>query len=488
MPGRVTVWYVSIEHLDVLVVGAGISGIGAGCHLQDECPDRTYAILEARDAIGGTWDLFRFPGVRSDSDMLTLGYRFRPWRGDRTLARGEDILAYVRDTARERGVDTKVRYGHRVVAADWSGADARWTVTVETAAGTTQLTCGFLYTCTGYYRYDAGYTPELPGVGDFTGEIVHPQHWPADLDHTGKRVVVIGSGATAVTLVPAMAPDAAHVTMLQRSPTYIMSLPGRDAAYAALRRRLPDRLAAAIGRVKNELMQVASYQFARRAPGTMTRLLTGGVRRQLPAGYPVEKDFTPAYKPWDQRLCFVPDGDLFAAISSGKASVVTDRIAGFTPDGLRLASGAELPADVVVTATGLALLAIGGMRLTVDGREVELADTVAYKGVMLTGIPNFALALGYTNASWTLKVDLASTYVCRLLKHLDRTGARSVTPLPPPGGPLRPIIDLSAGYVLRGVDRLPRQGPRPPWRLRQNYPLDVLALRYGPVPDAVEFR
>jgi cation diffusion facilitator CzcD-associated flavoprotein CzcO len=420
--------------------------------------------------------------------MLTLGYRFRPWPGDRTLAAGGDILDYVRATARERGVDAKVRYGHRVVAADWSGADARWTVTVETDAGTTQLTCGFLYSCTGYYRYDAGYTPDLPGVADFRGEIVHPQHWPAELDHTGKRVVVIGSGATAVTLVPAMAPDAAHVTMLQRSPSYVMSLPGRDAVYAALRRRLPDRAAAAVGRAKNVLMQVVSYQFARRAPKVMARLITGEVRKQLPAGYPVDKDFTPAYKPWDQRLCFVPEGDLFAAISSGKASVVTDRIAGFTPDGVRLASGSELPADVVVTATGLALLAIGGMRLTVDGGEVELADTVAYKGVMLTGVPNFALALGYTNASWTLKVDLASTYVCRLLRHLDRTGCRVVTPLPPPSGPFRPIIDLTAGYVLRGVDRLPRQGPSAPWRLYQNYPRDVLSLRHGPLTDAVEFR
>lgn len=420
--------------------------------------------------------------------MLTLGYRFRPWRGDRTLARGADILQYVRDTAAERGVDAKVRYGHRVLAADWSGDDARWTVTVATPTGTTRLTCRFLYSCTGYYRYDAGYTPDLPGVHGFAGEIVHPQSWPADLDVAGKQVVVVGSGATAVTLVPALAPDAAHVTMLQRSPSYVMSLPGRDAAYAALRRRLPDRAAAAVGRVKNVTMQVVSYQLARRAPTLMARLLTGGVRKQLPAGYPVDRDFTPAYKPWDQRLCFVPDGDLFAAISSGRASVVTDRIAGFTRTGIRLGSGTELPADVVVTATGLSLLALGGMRLTVDGREVDLADTVAYKGVMLTGVPNFALALGYTNASWTLKVDLVSTYVCRLLAHLDRTGAKVVTPLPPPAGPLRPIIDLTAGYVLRGVDRLPRQGPVAPWRLHQNYPRDLLALRYGPVTDAVEFR
>ena len=477
----------SIEHVDVLIVGAGISGVGAACRLQEECPGKTYAILEARDAIGGTWDQFRFPGVRSDSDMLTLSFRFRPWSGDRTLADGRTILDYVRDTARERGVDRQVRYGSRVVGADWSSADARWTVTVERDGGTTQLTCGFLYCCTGYFRYDHGHEPVLPGIADFAGTVVHPQDWPADLDCAGKQVVVIGSGATAVTLVPALAPTAGHVTMLQRSPSWVLSVPGRDPLLAGLRRVLPDRAAAAVGRVKNVAVQVALYQLSRRAPGLTARLLSTGVRRRLPAGYPVHRDFAPAYRPWDQRMCFVPDGDLFGAISSGRASVVTDRIEAFTPTGIRLGSGAELPADVVVTATGLALLVAGGMRLTVDGRPVDLASTVSYKGLMLSGVPNFALAFGYTNASWTLKVDLVSEYVCRLLAHMDAVGARVVTPLAPPAGPLRPLIELTSGYVVRDAGRLPRQGSAAPWQVNQNYPRDVRLLRHGPVTDAVEF-
>jgi monooxygenase len=479
---------VTVEHVDVLIVGAGISGVGAASHLQDRCPGRTYAILEARDALGGTWDLFRFPGVRSDSDMLTLGYAFRPWSGTRTLADGGSILAYVRETARERGIDTKIRYGHRVVAADWSSQDSRWTVTAESDAGTVRLTCDFLYACTGYYRYDEGFRPEFPGEERFRGPVAHPQHWPADLDHTGKRVVVIGSGATAVTLVPAMATDAAHVTMLQRSPSYIMTLPSRDVLLEKLHRRLPDKLATRIGRGKNVVLQTVLYQFAQRAPRLARRLLQAGVRRQLPAGYPVDTHFRPAYDPWDQRLCFVPDGDLFAAIRSGKASVVTDTIETFTDSGIRLASGAELDADMIVTATGLSLLAVGGMALRVDAEPVDLAGTVAYKGMMLSGVPNFALAIGYTNASWTLKCDLVSEYVCRLLNELDRTGSKVVTPVPPPPGPREPLLNLQAGYIRRGVDGLPRQGPASPWRLNQNYARDVLLFRHGPVTDAVQFR
>jgi monooxygenase len=478
---------VTVEHVDVLIVGAGISGIGAACHLQDRCPDRTYAILEARESLGGTWDLFRFPGVRSDSDMLTLGYGFRPWTGTSTLADGGSILSYIQDTARERGLDTKIRYGHRVVAAEWSSAAGRWTVTVASDAGTVQLTCGFLYACTGYYRYDEGFRPEFPGESRFAGPVVHPQHWPADLDHTGKRVVVIGSGATAVTVVPAMAADAAHVTMLQRSPSYVMTLPSKDVVLEKLHRRLPDKLATRIGRGKNVAMQMVVYQLAQRAPRLMRRLLMTGVRRQLPAGYPVDTHFRPAYDPWDQRLCFVPDGDLFAAISSGKASVVTDAIETFTETGIRLRSGAELAADVIVTATGLTLLAVGGMTLAVDGEPVNLAEKVAYKGMMLSGVPNFALAIGYTNASWTLKCDLVSEYVCRVLNEMARTGTTTVTPVPPPAGPREPLLNLEAGYIKRGIDRLPRQGPARPWRLNQNYAQDVLLFRHGPVTDEVVF-
>jgi monooxygenase len=479
---------VTTEHVDVLIVGAGISGIGAACHLQDRCPGRTWAILEARDALGGTWDLFRFPGVRSDSDMLTLGYAFRPWTGTSTLAGGGPIRAYIQDTARERGIDTKIRYGHRVVGAEWSSADARWTVTAESDAGTVRFTCGFLYSCTGYFRYDEGFRPEFPGERDFAGTVVHPQHWPADLDHTGKRVVVIGSGATAVTVVPAMAEKAAHVTMLQRSPSYVMTLPRDDVILQKLHRWLPDRLATRLGRVKNMAMQIVLYQFAQRAPRRMRRLLQEGVRRQLPPGYPVETHFRPEYDPWDQRLCFVPGGDLFAAISSGRATVVTDAIETFTATGIRLGSGAELEADIVVTATGLSLLAIGGMELSVDGEPVVLADKVAYKGMMLSGVPNFALAVGYTNASWTLKCDLVSEYVCRLLAELDRTGATVVTPVPPPPGPREPLLTLQSGYIKRGIGAMPRQGPGRPWRLNQNYAKDVLMFRHGPVTDAVEFR
>ena len=475
------------EHVDVLIVGAGISGIGAACHLQDRCPGKTWAILEARDALGGTWDLFRFPGVRSDSDMLTLGYGFRPWTGASTLADGTSIREYLHATARERGIDTKIRYGHRVVAADWSSEDRRWTVTAESDSGRIELTCSFLYSCTGYYRYDEGFRPEFPGEDRFPGPVVHPQHWPADLDHTGKRVVVIGSGATAVTLVPAMARDAAHVTMLQRSPSYILTLPSEDPVLVRLRRLLPDRLATKVARGKNMALQIAIYQFARRAPRTARKVLQDGVRRQLPPGYPVETHFRPAYNPWDQRLCLVPDGDLFAAISAGSVTMVTDTIEQFTETGIRLASGAELDADIIVSATGLSLLAAGGMALSIDGNPVPMADTVTYKGMMLSGVPNFALAIGYTNASWTLKVDLVSEYVCRLLTEMERTGHTVVTPQSPPPGPREPLLNLRANYVKRSLDALPRQARSRPWRINQNYARDVLLFRHGPVTDAVEF-
>ncbi|MGC4889888.1 flavin-containing monooxygenase [Micromonospora sp. DT227] len=477
------------DHVDVLIVGAGLSGIGAAVHLGRECPGKTYAVLEARGAIGGTWDLFRYPGVRSDSDMYTLGYSFKPWTDPKAIADGESIRRYVRQTAREHDVERHIRFHHRVTRAEWDSATARWTVHArrdDTGEDTT-ITCGFLFTNSGYYRYDEGYTPRLPGVERYAGTLVHPQHWPERLDFAGKRVVVIGSGATAVTLVPAMAERAAHVTMLQRSPTYVIALPSRDRFAEAARRWLPPRTAYAVARGKNVALGVANFQLSRRAPGLVKRFLRRAAKGRLPVGYDVDRHFSPRYDPWDQRLCVVPDGDLFTALAEGRASVVTDTIDTFTERGLRLTSGDELPADIVVTATGLNLLALGGMTLTVDGVDVDLAATIAYKGMMLSGVPNFAMTIGYTNASWTLKADLVATYVCRLLRHLDDTGQQIVTPLAPDTDDLVPIIDLRSGYVLRAVDQLPKQGPRAPWRLHQNYPRDVRLMRHGPLTDGVRF-
>jgi len=482
----------SHEHVDVLIVGAGLSGIGAACHLQTDCPGKTYAILEAREASGGTWDLFRYPGIRSDSDMFTLGYAFQPWTEARAIADGPSILNYIRETAREHGVERRIRYGRRVVRASWSSAEARWTVEVERAEDgeREQLTCSFLYGCTGYYRYDEGYSPEFPGAERFSGRIVHPQHWPQDLDYAGKRVVVIGSGATAVTLIPAMAEQGAgHVTMLQRSPSYVFSLPGSDPLAELIRRWLPPKRAYPIVRWKNVLMASLMYQLSRRRPEFMKRLLRRGVEARLPAGFDVDRHFRPSYEPWDQRLCLVPDGDLFKTIRDGKASIVTDQIETFTETGIRLASGEELAADVIVTATGLNLLVFGGIGLEVDGREVAVSETVGYKGIMFSGLPNLALTLGYTNASWTLKADLAASWVCRLLNHMDAHGYAVVTPRrPDPSEPVHPFIDLRSGYVLRSIDQLPKQGARHPWRLHQNYPRDVLLLKRGAIDDgSLEF-
>ncbi|WP_370552516.1 flavin-containing monooxygenase [Conexibacter sp. CPCC 206217] len=479
------------EHVDVLIVGAGLSGIGAACHLLADSPGKSYAILEARSSSGGTWDLFRYPGIRSDSDMFTLGYAFRPWREAKAIADGPSILRYIRDTAQEHGVEQRIRYHHRVVRAEWSSVQSRWTVeALRTDSGeTVHLTCSFLFGCTGYYRYDEGYTPQFPGTERFQGEIVHPQHWPEQLDYSGKRVVVIGSGATAVTLIPAMAPQAAHVTMLQRSPSYVLSLPARDPLADVLRKRLPAKVAYPIVRWKNVLVSSLLFQLSRRTPRLIKALIRKGVARQLPEGYDVDTHFAPTYDPWDQRLCLVPDGDLFKAIRSGDASVVTDRIETFTEHGIRLASGAELEADVIVTATGLNLLVLGGMEIVVDGRPVDLSRTVAYKGMMFSGVPNLALTIGYTNASWTLKGDLVAEYVCRLINHMDAGGYATVTPrLPDAALPTEPFIDLRSGYVLRSIDDLPRQGPATPWRLHQNYPRDVVMLKYGSVEDdAIEF-
>ena len=476
----------STEHLDLLIVGAGLSGIGAAHHLQERCPAKSYAILEARGDLGGTWDLFRYPGIRSDSDMHTLGYRFKPWTEAKSIADGASILDYVRQAARDAGIDRRIRFNHRVVSAQWSTPEGRWTVEAERSdtGETVRFTCGFLFVCSGYYRYDEGYSPRFPGMERFSGPIVHPQHWPEDLDYAGRRVVVIGSGATAMTLVPALAERAARVTMLQRSPTYVVSMPAEDAIANRLRGALGDRASYAIVRWKNVLIQMASYQLSRRRPRYMRKLLRRGVQRALPPGYDVDTHFNPSYDPWDQRLCLVPDADLFKAISSGRAEVLTDRIDTFTEAGIKLESGAELDADLIVTATGLNLLFLGGMSVSVDGEEVDPSKAMTYKGMMLSDVPNFAFTLGYTNASWTLKADLTSEYVCRLLTHMDEHGyAECVPRVSDPSIVEEPLMPLTAGYVLRSVDRLPKQGSKPPWRLRMNYALDVPALRLGPIDD-----
>jgi len=476
----------SIEHLDVLIVGAGLSGIGAAHHLQEAFPGRSYAIFEAREELGGTWDLFRYPGIRSDSDMHTLGYRFKPWTAAKSISDGEAILDYVRETAREGRIDTKIRFQHRVVRAEWSSEEALWSVEAKRvdSGESVRLTCSYLWVCSGYYRYDQGFTPEFPGAEDFSGEIVHPQHWPADLDYSGKRVVVIGSGATAVTLVPAMAEKASHVTMLQRSPTYIASLPAEDPIANGLRRFLPEKAVYTIVRWKNVMIQALIYQLSRRRPRAIKQFIRKGVERSLPAGYDIDKHFKPKYNPWDQRMCLVPNGDLFKVIRDGDATVVTDTIETFTEDGIKLDSGEQLEADVIITATGLNLLFLGGMELVVDGEPVNIAEKMAYKGMMLSGVPNCAFTVGYTNASWTLKADLTSEYVCRVLAHMDSHGYRkSVPELSDPSVEELPLLDFTSGYVLRSLDQFPKQGSKEPWKLRQNYVLDIRTIRRGPIDD-----
>lgn len=490
----------ALEHFDVLIVGAGLSGIAAGYYLQTHCPGKRYAILEGRPDLGGTWDLFRYPGIRSDSDMFTLGYSFRPWKGAQAIADGSSILTYLRETAQDLGIDRHIRFRHRVLSASWSSEEARWTVEcIDGGAGPSRAssapaaaregqpvryTCSFLYLCSGYYDYEHGHTPAFPGTKEFQGQLVHPQHWPRDLDYRGKRVVVIGSGATAVTLVPALAEQAAHVTMLQRSPTYIVSLPAVDRVADLLRKLLPARAAHRLIRWKNVLLSMYFYRVCRQRPERVKRLLRDRLTRELPPGFDIDKHFTPAYKPWDQRLCLVPDSDLFRAIRSGRVSVVTDRIVNFTRQGVLLGSGQELPADVVVTATGLKLLALGGVRLTVDGTAIEPGQALTYKGLMLSQVPNCAICVGYTNASWTLRAELASMYVCRLLNYMDRRGYRQCVPHYE-GSPVetQPLLGLKAGYVLRAVDLLPKQGRKPPWVLRQNYLFDLASLYFGRLDD-----
>lgn len=479
------------SHVDVLIVGAGLSGIGAGCQLQASCPGKSFAILEGRETIGGTWDLFRYPGIRSDSDMYTLGYSFRPWRGGKVFADGPSILQYIKDTAEEHGITDRIRFGHRVTRASWSSADARWTVEAEVGPERrpVRLTCGFLYMCSGYYDYDTGHMPTWPGMDRFAGRIVHPQQWPEDLDYAGKKVVVIGSGATAVTLVPEMATTAGHVTMLQRSPTYIVARPSQDIVALWLQRYLPARLAHGVARWKNVLLSMYFYNISRFRPELVKRMILKGVQEHLGTSPEIEKHFRPSYNPWDQRLCLVPDADLFKAIGAGKASVVTDQIESFTETGLKLRSGDHLEADIIVTATGLTMKMMGGMEMVVDGARVEMPRTLTYRGMMFSDIPNMAAAIGYTNASWTLKCELTSEYVCRLLNHMDARGFDYAVPRRPAEGlEEEPAINLSSGYVQRAAGILPRQGSKTPWRLHQNYALDMAGLRYGTLEDgAMEF-
>jgi len=475
------------ELLDVLIVGAGLSGIGAAHHLQQRCPGKRWCIVEARSAIGGTWDLFRYPGVRSDSDMFTLGYRLRPWTAPRAIADGASILRYIRDTAEEAGIVPGIRFGHAVRRAEWSTADAAWTVHGERLADGTAVVwrARFLYVCAGYYSYAEGHRPDFAGEADFRGTLVHPQFWPEGLDVTGKRVVVIGSGATAVTLVPALAATAAHVTMLQRSPTYVVARPARDRIAEALLRFLPERTASAIARWKNVLIGTYYYRLARRRPRQVKQRLVDMAGELAGPACDAQVHFSPRYDPWDQRVCLVPDADLFRAIRSGSASVATDTIERFTADGIRLASGTTLPADVVVVATGLKLNVLGDIAIAVDGTPIRPGDAMAYKGMMLSDVPNLALCFGYTNASWTLRADLIAEWVCRLLRHMDRRGATIAVPRRDRSVETAPFLTFTSGYVQRAIDRLPKQGTRMPWQVRQSYLHDVRAMRWSRIDDGV---
>lgn len=485
----------SIEYVDVVIVGAGLSGVGAAWHLRKKCPDKTFAILEGREAMGGTWDLFRYPGIRSDSDMHTLGYNFRPWREAKAIADGPSILNYVHQVAADGGIERHIRYQHRVTHAEWSSEDACWTLTVMKTASKgddgeqVQIRCNMLLMCSGYYSYEQGYTPEFEGRDNFRGQIIHPQHWPEDLDYTGKKVVIIGSGATAMTLAPSMADTAGKVTMLQRSPTYVVSMPDRDIIANFLRKILPERAAYALTRWKNIKFQQFVYRRSRKKPEKLKQKLLKMVRKQLGPDYDVKKHFTPSYNPWDQRLCLVPNADLFEAIRNGSLEMVTDRIERFTENGIRLVSGQELEADIIVTATGLNLVVLGNVQFSVDGNPVDFANTWAYKALMFSGVPNMIFTFGYINASWTLRADLIAEYACRLINHMDRTGTRQCTPrlresdydMVP-----RPFIDdFSANYMQRMMDRFPRQGDREPWINPQNYKKDRKLLRHGAIDDGV---
>ena len=475
------------EHLEVLIIGAGISGVSAAWHLQDRCPTKTYAILERRENMGGTWDLFKYPGIRSDSDMFTLGFRFKPWESATAIADGPSILQYIKDAAAENGIDKHIRFNHQVVAADWSDADNRWTLTVDRAGEQGELTCSFLFVCSGYYNYDEGYSPTFAGSKDFEGTIVHPQHWPEDLDYQGKKIVVIGSGATAVTLIPALIDNGAgHVTMLQRSPTYIGSLPVVDPFATQFNKYLPTKAAHFANRWKAIIFATAQYQLARRFPAMFKKLLREMAERRLPEGFDYDTHFSPRYKPWDQRVCVAPNGDLFKKIRQGTADVVTDTIETFTKTGIKLDSGAELEADIIITATGLNMQLLGGIDLEVDGEPVRAADHFIYKGMMLSGVPNLFTAFGYTNASWTLRSDLTARAVCRLLKAMDAKGREVCVARPPAGLERRPVMELNSGYVRRAASTLPHQADRQPWRVPQHYLKDAVDMTLRPIDEGLE--
>jgi monooxygenase len=473
------------EHLDVLIIGAGISGISAAWHLQDRCPTKSYAILERRANMGGTWDLFKYPGIRSDSDMFTLGFRFKPWKSATAIAGGPSILEYVKEAAAENGIDTKIRCNHRVVAADWSDADNQWTVTVDRDGTQEKITCSFLFACSGYYNYDEGFSPRFEGSEDFEGTIVHPQHWPEDLDYQGKKIVVIGSGATAITLIPALIENgASHVTMLQRSPTYIASQPEVDPIAEKVNQYFPEKTAHVLNRWRSIAYTTTMYQVARKFPKYFKKGLRAMAERRLPEGFDFDKHFSPTYKPWDQRLCIAPNGDLFKAIRKGTADVVTDTIERFTPDGIKVSSGEVIKADIIVTATGLNMQLLGGLVPTRNGESIDLTSLMTYKGLMFSGIPNFAITFGYTNASWTLKADLVSEFVCRLLNYMDANGFDNVVP-EHPGASVNelPFMDFTPGYFQRSMHLLPKSGSKAPWRLKQNYLLDLRTIRQGKVDE-----
>ena len=480
----------SNEHVDVMVIGAGISGVSAAHHLQTQCPEKSFLILEGRDSIGGTWDLFKYPGIRSDSDMYTLGFSFRPWRDPKAIADGPSIMSYLRGAVEDGGLQDKIRFGRKVVKAQWSSQEAQWELTVLNTQNKQEetLTCGFVHMCTGYYNYEQGHRPAFPGEKNFKGPVIHPQFWPEDLDYDNKKVVVIGSGATAVTLVPAMAEKAAKVTMLQRSPTYIVSMPAENALANWARRNLPAKLAYGLTRWRNVLFGRLMFWYCRRFPERAKKLLLKGVRAELPSGFDIEKHLTPHYNVWDQRVCLAPDGDFFTALRAGKADIVTDHIESFTKRGVKVASGAEIEADIIVSATGLDLQFFGGVDIQVDNKAVLAKDTMTYKGMMFSGVPNFALSSGYTNASWTLKCDLTSAYVCRLLNHMDKKGYTQARPeLDWADMEVAPLLDFTSGYVVRKLDELPKQGTVTPWRLHQNYLLDIMMLRMGRVTDGMAF-
>ncbi|MBX3420283.1 MAG: NAD(P)/FAD-dependent oxidoreductase [Pirellulaceae bacterium] len=485
----------SAEHFDVIIIGAGLSGIGAARHLQLHCPSKRFVLLEARSTIGGTWDLFRYPGIRSDSDMHTLGYNFKPWKAAKAIADGPAILNYIQETATENDIQRHIRLEHKVVKAAWSSSDARWTVTVQCGSDhqLRTYTTSFLLGCSGYYSYRSGYVPALPGIEQFQGPVVQPQQWPEGLDYTDQRVVVIGSGATAMTLVPSMASKARHVTMLQRSPTYVIAMPDRDLINNGLRRVLPEKWAYAVTRWKNVFLQQVIYNWSRRSPDKARKLLLKRVRKELGADYDVEKHFSPRYNPWDERLCLVPNGDLFQAIRSGKVSVVTDQIESITPTGVALRSGQHLDADILILATGLNLVVAGEAEVEVDGRRVNFPDTWSYKGMMYTGLPNLATVFGYVNASWTLRADLIAEFVCRLINHMDQTGTQIVEPcLRPEDADMQPrpwIEGFTPGYIQRAVHLLPKQGDREPWINPQNYRKDKKMFHSGSLEDGVlQFR